>query len=263
MQRTKTGEISWVDLSAREFDRQSEFYEQLLGWTHEDLPDAGQRYRLFSRDGEVVSAMRELPGELVIAGVPTSWNTYVAAEDVDRAVDRAVELGATVAIEPRDIPGSGRMAAITDPTGAFLFLWNPLEDGPTSCMVYTQPGAFSWADLNTRDPERAAGFYSVLFDWQVSAPDGSPMQYRHISLDSMGQGGILALPEGSPAQTASFWMPYFGSINVHGDADRASELGGRVFGEVRESDDMVRFAIIADPAGAMFALLEPIGEMRW
>jgi predicted enzyme related to lactoylglutathione lyase len=155
------------------------------------------------------------------------------------------------------------MGAIKDPTGAFLFLWNPHDGASTSQMVYMRPGALSWADLNTRDPERAVGFYEPLFGWEISEPDESPVHYRQISVDGQGQGGIMAMPEGSTADGQSFWMPYFGSRDVRRDAERVRELGGMVFGDVQDIDDMVRFAIVADPAGAVFALMEPIGTMHW
>jgi len=43
MERTKLGEVTWTDLQATDIEKQSAFYEALLGWTHEDLPTMPRR----------------------------------------------------------------------------------------------------------------------------------------------------------------------------------------------------------------------------
>jgi predicted enzyme related to lactoylglutathione lyase len=144
MERTKTGEFNWVDLSAKDFEGQSAFYEGLLGWTHTDMPfGEGQVYRMFGKGGHMVGAISQLPAELLAAGVPSAWNTYLATDDVDASVAKAVELGATVALPPTDVPGSGRMAAIQDPTGGHIFFWKAGSASSTRDMIYWEPGALS------------------------------------------------------------------------------------------------------------------------
>ena len=52
------------------------------------------------------------------------WVPYAPVPDLDKAVARAVELGAT-ATRPRvDLP-QGSVAVVEDPTGATLALWEP------------------------------------------------------------------------------------------------------------------------------------------
>ncbi len=50
MERTKEGELPWTDLSAKDIEAQSRFYEELFGWTHEDTPttEGLPPYRMFS-----------------------------------------------------------------------------------------------------------------------------------------------------------------------------------------------------------------------
>lgn len=262
MERTKTGEFNWVDLSAKDFAAQSAFYESLFGWTHTDMPfGEGQTYRMFTKGGHTVAAVSQLAPELVAAGVPTAWNTYLATDDVDATVAKAVELGATVAMPPTDVPGSGRMAAIQDPTGGFIFFWKAGGDSSTRSMTYFEPGALSWNDLNTRDPETAAAFYSALLGWQVvkrDERDDGPMPYWQINVDGRGQGGMMPMPDMVPAEVPSFWMPYFGSADVGADVAKATELGGAVLVEPTEVRGMVSFAILSDPLGATFALMQPL-----
>lgn len=54
-------------------------------------------------------------------GTPGSWAIYFGSADVDASVAKAVELGATVTHPAEDTP-YGRLAALTDPTGAVFKL---------------------------------------------------------------------------------------------------------------------------------------------
>jgi predicted enzyme related to lactoylglutathione lyase len=116
--RTKTGEFNWVDLAATDVEGQTRFYEGLLGWTHADMPyGEGMTYRMFQSDGHNVGGVAPLPPEQIKMGRPSGWNSYLAADDVDAIVAKAVTLGAEVLMPPMDVPDSGRIAAIKDPTG--------------------------------------------------------------------------------------------------------------------------------------------------
>jgi predicted enzyme related to lactoylglutathione lyase len=53
--------------------------------------------------------------------------TYIGTDDVDASCKRAEELGAQKMVDPMDIPGVGRFAALTDPTGAAFALFKPSE----------------------------------------------------------------------------------------------------------------------------------------
>jgi predicted enzyme related to lactoylglutathione lyase len=101
--------------------------------------------------------------------------------------------------------------------------------------------------------------------WDVQARDGGPTPYWVINVDGEGQGGMMPMPDMVPAETRSFWMPYFGSADIDGDVAKAVELGGRVLvgrtDITQPSPDgssmgSVAFAVISDPGGATFALMQ-------
>ncbi len=54
-------------------------------------------------------------------GVPSTWQVYFGAIDVDASLAQAVELGGQIVDAAQDIP-FGRLAGLTDPTGAYLKL---------------------------------------------------------------------------------------------------------------------------------------------
>jgi predicted enzyme related to lactoylglutathione lyase len=269
MERSKPGEFNWIDLSARDFDAQSAFYEGLFGWGHTDIvppvaeleamgiPSAeGMTYRMFNSGGHNVGGMSQLSRDLIAQGMPSAWNTYVATDDVDATVVKAADLGGTVVMPPMDVTGSGRMAGIQDPTGAYIFFWKPLL--PDETIEYFQPGTLSWTDLTTRDPEKAVAFYTELLGWDVQPMEESPMPYWQVSVEGQGEGGIMSMPD-LPAEVPSFWMPYFGTTDIAASFAKAVELGATVMREPTEISGMLWFAVLADTAGATFALLQALG----
>ncbi len=255
MQRTKPGEFNWVDLSAHDFDKQSAFYEGLFGWTHTDYPmEDGMTYRMFSADGHNAAGMSQLSQDMIAGGQPTAWNSFLATDDVDATAAKAAELGGTVVMPPADVPGSGRLAAVQDPTGAFIMLWKPVE--PDETVEYMLPGTLAWSDLTTRDPEKAADFYAKWVGWDVKPMDAGPTPYWQVHIDGVGEGGIMPMPDTMPAAVPAFWMPYFGTVDAAASVAKARELGASVLVEPTQVADMLIFAVVADPAGATFALLQ-------
>ena len=255
MSRTKPGEFCWIDLNATDLDGQSAFYEGLLGWEREDLPtDTGPIYRMFRLDGQVVAAASAMRPEMIEAGVPSFWNTYIASDDVDALAARAVELGGQVAMPPMDVMDQGRMVALMDPGGATFFGWK--AGVHRGAEVFMTTGAMSWNDLNTRDPQKAIDFYSALFGWKIEKLDAGPGDYWQISVDGVGEGGIMPMPEMMPAEAPDNWLVYFGSDDVGAGAQRVRTLGGMVLVEPMEIPGMLVFAVCSDPAGAVFALLK-------
>ncbi len=52
--------------------------------------------------------------------VPPHWMSYIAVDDVDARLAKAVDAGAKVLREPFDVPGVGRIAMLTDGGGAAI-----------------------------------------------------------------------------------------------------------------------------------------------
>jgi predicted enzyme related to lactoylglutathione lyase len=233
------GTFSWAELATSDSGTAKSFYSRLFGWEYDDnpLPD-GQVYSMARRDGKEVAA-------LFGSDQPPHWNCYVTVDSVDAATARAGEHGGGVIAEPFDVMEIGRMSVISDPTGAALCLWEPRSH--IGAALVNTPGAMTWNDLLTPDPEGAARFYGELFGWNAEEiPDAGG--YRVIRNGERSNGGIMPTTETPPG-----WMPYFG----HEDVDRLVEeiggLGGRLFnGPVRMPQGSI--AVLGDPQGAVFAV---------
>jgi predicted enzyme related to lactoylglutathione lyase len=114
------GDFCWDELLTSDPDGAAEFYNGLVGWTHEAMPMPGMTYHIMRRDGKDVAGAMQLPPD---AAHPPLWLPYVAVGDVDASAATARDLGARVHMEPTDIPQVGRFAVIGDPTGATIALF--------------------------------------------------------------------------------------------------------------------------------------------
>ena len=55
----------------------------------------------------------------------------------------------------------------------------------------------------------------------------------------------------------SNWLPYFAVSDCDGTAALAKTLGAKVMRPPTDIPDVGRFAVIVDPAGAVFSILHP------
>jgi predicted enzyme related to lactoylglutathione lyase len=241
--------ISWTDLATSDADAAKEFYSGIFGWEYEDVPAGeGVMYSMAKLRGHTVAALSPQQADEAAQGIPPHWNLYVTVEDVDASAAKASEAGGTVLAGPFDVFDAGRMAVLADPAGAALCLWQPGTS--IGAELVNGPGLMSWADCATTDSAAAQAFYSSLFGWRFQQMSEQP-PYWVILNGERSQGGMTVPPPGVP----SSWFPYFGAIGIDETMQLAQTLGGNPFlGPIDVPNG--RFALIQDPQGAAFAILE-------
>lgn len=115
------------------------------------------------------------------------------------------------------------------------------------------PSAPCWADLTTPDPEAARSFYGALFGWQVKEVPGPEAGGYGLFVLADGRSAGGCVPTSAPDRPAA-WMPYFQSEGVDAVTARVEANGGTVTAGPMDVLDQGRFAVCADPAGAVFGL---------
>lgn len=246
------GTFCWLDLAAHDPEAAKRFYSAFFGWEADDRrygPGENDVYTMYRLDGRDVGASYAMDPGQKAQGMPSAWLSYVAVESADESARRAAELGGTVMAEPFDVMEVGRMALVTDPTGALFALWQPKSHPGVG--VRDEPGALCWTELATTDPQKAGEFYGGLFGWTGQPFEGGPVPYTMYNLpDGTPAGGIYPLmPE---MQMPPSWMPYFAVADVDAAAEKARDLGARVLVEPTDIPQVGRFIMIQDPQGAMF-----------
>ena len=245
------GTFCWVGLATSDPAAAQRFYTSLFGWEAEEL-SAGEAgtYTMLRRTAHDVAILYRQQPEARAAGAPPHWTSYISVEDADATAARAGELGgAAVFREPFDVLDAGRVAAISDPTGAIVSLWQPRAR--IGATLVNDVGALCWNELATSDVERAKAFFAELLGWRYET-DASG--YASIKNGGRLNGGIREQTEqerGGPPN----WLPYFTVENVDDAALQAERLGGRTMLPATEVH-IGRFAVVADPQGAAFAIFE-------
>ncbi|WP_441248910.1 VOC family protein [Kitasatospora sp. McL0602] len=114
------------------------------------------------------------------------------------------------------------------------------------------PGAPCWVELGTSDPAAAKQFYGELFGWRAET-DPRPEAGGYTTL-LLGEAPVAALtPLYTPGQPTA-WQVSFAVADTDETVAALGALGGSVLMEPTEVFDLGRFAVVADPAGAVFSL---------
>jgi len=241
------GMFCWIELATNDAAAAKSFYSSVFGWKINDIPlPDGSVYTMLQVDGHDLGALYENKESA------PAWNSYVSVASVDESAQRTQENGGNVVAPPFDVMDVGRMAVIADPTGASLCLW---QAGKTiGATIRGDNNTLCWNELMTPDIERAREFYKTLFGWNLKV---SP-EYTEIDLGSTGIGGMMHItPEMQGMPTA--WTPYICVADADATVEKIKSGGGKIYMGPHEIPNVGRFAVCADPQGAMFNIIHPSG----
>lgn len=124
------GTIMWNELVTADQKKAGDFYSGLLGWTRKEI-DAGPlgTYTIFQKDNkDVAGMMNPTKTDYEQESKPPRWNTYIAVEDIEAVAARVTELGGKILEPVNDIPNTGKVCMIADPTGAMILLMQPAPE---------------------------------------------------------------------------------------------------------------------------------------
>lgn len=116
----------WQELVTTNQETSGKFFSKLLGWNLKQV-DAGEfgTYTLFQKEGQDIAGMMNPTHDT--PGKGSYWHSYIAVEDIDDCAKQAVVLGGKILVPPHDVPGVGRICAVSDPTGAIAHLMQPVK----------------------------------------------------------------------------------------------------------------------------------------
>jgi uncharacterized protein len=241
----------WVDLASPDLARSSAYYAALFGW--EVFVQPGEEsggYLFFLHDGKSAAG----GGPTMSPEQPSAWATYVYVADAEATVEAVKTAGGTVMMGPFDVMGQGIAAYCIDPEGAYFAIWQPLIHQGAEHM--NAPGGFCWNELNTRNVEGAKAFYGQVFGWEVRTSDNTGASYTEFLVDGRSIAGCIDITNVLPAEIPANWLVYFAVANADETVAKSLELGGATMMGPTDIPDMGRFAVITDPVGAVFAVMQ-------
>ena len=119
----KTGSMWWVEMATANREASRPFYTALFGWTFgETLKyETGAPYTIFKvGDVSAGGAFQYEPDW----GVSPCWQVIFAIDDYDGVVRRACALGGEQGFS-REVPETGRLSVIVDPSDAQFLVMHP------------------------------------------------------------------------------------------------------------------------------------------
>lgn len=252
------GTPSWVDLASPDLEGSKRFYAGLFGWEAKDAGPVEETggYAMFTLKGRNVAGLGPVQDE----SQPPAWSTYVATDDADAAAARVTEAGGDVLFGPIDVMDAGRMAVFAHPAGGLIGTWQ--AGTHTGAALVNEPGALNWNELQTRDVEGAKAFYAAVFGWQPDDQEFGGMTYTMFNVGDIPVAGAMPTPSQVPDEVPAFWLSYFTVEDCDVAVARVQELGGSVLGPPHTLEGVGRFAVVADPHGAIFGVIagEPPAE---
>ena len=250
-QEHHVGKIVFVELVTPDLAAAKQFYQGLFGWTFRDVEDHGVHYAQAYLDGRTVAG---LVHKAMPAGEQkqSAWLSFIAVRDVDAAKKTAMEHGAKVLREPHELASRGREAVFADPQGAVFAVLASSSGDPGDFLA--APGEWIWSSLHTTDPDTDAAFYQAVFDYEVfEQPSGSGALHLTFATDNYARASANSL---SGAKALPHWLNYVRVDDAAKAVAQVVQLGGHVLVEPREDRHGGKVAIVSDPAGAHFGLME-------
>lgn len=123
------------------------------------------------------------------------------------------------------------------------------------------PGRFIWYELLTTDPKAAAKFYGDVIGWTVNAVGGPNGDYYQWAMAGEGVGGMMTIPAPASAdEMQPGWLGYINTPDVDQAAAAITAAGGAIHMPPFDIPGIGRTALVADPQGASFYVMAPIGE---
>ena len=237
----------WADVSATDVRASGAFYSAVLGWTVPEPEEQWGGYVTAEAGGHMVAGIGPLQDG------PAAWTPYLATDDVEGLAARAPEHGGTVLAPVMDVGPMGRMAILSDPSGAAFGLWQ--AGTMIGASLVNEPGGLVWEDLRSTDPDAARAFYGALFGYSYEMLEMAGPDYATFSLPDEphvlgGMGGLMDLPDGTP----SHWLVYFSVADTNAATAAAERSGGTVVAPPMDTP-FGRMACLADPDGATFMVM--------
>jgi hypothetical protein len=241
------GVPSWVDVGTSDLDKAAAFYSDFFGWDCPEGPAEAGGYRVCHIGGKPVAGI----GPQMSPGRPV-WSCYVNVESADDTAAKVTANGGQVFVPPMDVMTAGRMAVFADPVGAAFGVWQP-GDHKGAALV-NEPGTFSWSELVTTDIPASKAFYAAVFGWGAETHGEGPGAYTEWQVNGRSIGGMMQKPPQMPADVPPFWAVYFAVTNTDDALARVTELGGAPITPPMDIEPG-RFAVVADPTGAVFNVI--------
>jgi len=124
-----------------------------------------------------------------------------------------------------------------------------------------QQGDFIWYELLTGDANAAQAFYAKVLGWSFADSGQAAMDYRIINAGENSVGGLMGItPDMARNGARPTWLGYLAVDDVDATVGGIEARGGKVMMPAMDIPGVGRIAMVADPQGAPFYVMRPLGQ---
>ncbi|MGJ5749359.1 hypothetical protein FB563_6943 [Streptomyces puniciscabiei] len=244
------GTPCWADAMFSDVEGAKRFYGDVLGWTFGESSSEYGNYTQAYADGKAVAAVvPPMPGQ----EGQSQWCLYFASPDAAATSEKIRENGGEVLMEPMQVGDFGTMCLAREPSGAVFGVWQ--AGSHEGFEATATPGAYCWAEVFTREPEKADAFLSAIFPYRMKDIVDDAVDFRMFDVGEDTVLGRMRMTDDFPPEVPSYINVYFTVDDCDAAVARATRLGGVLrFGPM--SSPFGRFAALSDPQGANFSVID-------
>ncbi|MFI0236051.1 VOC family protein [Streptomyces sp. NPDC016845] len=242
----------WADAMFLDLEAAKAFYTELFGWSYDPgAEEHGDYTQATTAAGKHVAAlMPRMPGG---ESVPPAWNLYFATSDIAATAERVEQAGGVLAAEPTQVGDFGTMVTAQDPAGCSFSLWQPA--GLEGFETVNEPGAFCWAEINSRDAAKTDAFFTAVFPYEVKKVADEHVDFHVWQLGGHPVLGRMRMTDAFPEHVPSYVNVYFVVEDCDAALATVQRLGGTLHYGPMDSP-FGRFAAVADPQGVAFTVID-------
>ncbi|MFB7548660.1 VOC family protein [Streptomyces sp. NPDC056154] len=244
------GTPCWADAMFPDLDGAKRFYSDVLGWTFGESSSEFGDYTQAYADGKAVAAVvPPMPGQ----EGPSAWCLYLASPDAAATAAKIRENGGETLMDPMQVGEFGTMLLARDPSGVVFGVWQAgTHEGFEARSV---PGAFCWAEVFTREPEKSDAFFSAVFPYSMVKIADEQIDFRMFNLGDTTVMGRMRMGDEFPPEVPPHMNVYFTVADCDAAVAKATERGAILrFGPM--TIPFGRFAALTDPQGAAFSVID-------
>ncbi|MDQ0989026.1 VOC family protein [Streptomyces sp. V3I7] len=244
------GTPCWADAMFTDIDGAKRFYGDVLGWDFGGAASEYGNYTEASVDGKAVAAVvPPMPGQ----EGQSQWCLYFSSPDAAATAAKIREHGGEVLMEPMEVGEFGTMCLAREPSGAVFGVWQPgTHEG---FEAKGTPGAYCWAEVFTREPEKTDAFFTEVFPYTAKQMEDDAVDFRIFDVGDETVLGRMRMTDEFPPEVPSYINVYFTVDDCDEAVSKATGQGAVLrFGPV--TTPFGRFAALTDPQGANFSVID-------
>ena len=246
------GKFVWYDLFVDKLELVIPFYEELFNWSFANTEPDTEWVKTIYRNGVPIGNAVQVDPLKKRERSPY-WLGYLSVDNVDNSSLAVEKNKGSIHMKAKDLPDRGRVAVVKDPQGAHVALVASSHGDPPDNNEINN--IWVGSELWTSSVHGALDFYTLLFDYDVKKfPMNNDSVYTVLVKNDRYRAAIVKIPWEDEIKPQ--WIPYVAVEDITEILTKAESLGGTILTNTDPGIQKNPNAIIGDPRGAVFGVVE-------